>query len=111
MATAYGTIISLISGCSESELRSLNHLVCDNLRAQSSSRARQLTNTFNYGDKVFFIHKGIRHDGTVVKINATTVKVDVNGLVWKCSPGLLRRPAPAPAPSVPVQSENVQEKS
>ncbi len=106
MSTQYNQIISLISGCTEAELKTINSLACDRLRAFHSFRSRQLTNQFNYGDRVQFIHKGCRHEGKVVKINATTVKVDVNGLVWKCSPGLLHKITIPVAPSSPEPKNN-----
>ena len=89
MSQQYSQIISLISGCDASELRMINHEVCDRLRDFIHEESRVLVNQFNFNDRVYFHHKGRSYTGTVVKINNTTVKVDVGGVVWKCSPKLL----------------------
>ena len=111
MSTQYNQIISLISGCDERELRDINHVVCNHLRGIFSERSRVLVNQFGYGDEVFFIHKGRRHDGIIEKINSKTVIVNVGGLKWKCSPdGLRRKPkatTPTPTPTQPDNDLNV----
>lgn len=49
-------------------------------------------NTFDYGDKVTFVARGVRYRGTVMKFNRKTVAVrTTSGTIWRVSPSLLQR--------------------
>jgi hypothetical protein len=48
-------------------------------------------NSFNFGDKVTFVARGVRYRGTVMKFNRKTVAVrTTSGMTWRVSPGLLQ---------------------
>jgi len=47
-------------------------------------------NTFDYGDRVTFIGRGIRYSGVVQKFNRKSVTVRTDGgMIWRVSPALL----------------------
>lgn len=49
------------------------------------------TPTFNVGDKVYFVNKGVRKEGVVIKNNNKRVKVFVdNKETWNCIPMTLK---------------------
>ena len=57
-------------------------------------KARNVTkmNTFDYGDIVTFVARGVRYRGTVMKFNRKTVAVrTISGTLWRVSPSLLQR--------------------
>lgn len=68
------------------ELRDLNRMVCEAIRARESATA----GTFLVGDRVSFMAKdGRKVTGVVVKINTKTIKVKSIDMGWAVSPSLL----------------------
>ena len=68
------------------ELRELNRLVVEAIRSREAS----VGGTFLVGDRVSFRAKdGRTITGTVVKINAKTIKVRSIDVMWAVSPSLL----------------------
>ncbi len=55
-----------------------------------NSRSEEMRRGFRVGNHVmFFDNQGNRHFGHVAKVMRKNVRVDVNGTMWKISPGAL----------------------
>jgi hypothetical protein len=79
MTDQFATILNSLSTLSESELRTLNHSVCDQLKSvrdQESARNRRL---FSAGDKVSFNGRRGYTEGTIVRVKRKKAIVKVDG--------------------------------
>ena len=45
--------------------------------------------SFYKNQKVSFIHKDVRQEGYITKINKKTIKVQVGTMIWTCNPSSL----------------------
>lgn len=86
-------IKTLLRGCSEAELREINHSIIEQLR----QKERMTAMSFGIRDHVWFNDKhGYRIDGVVTKVNARSVTVDTlkanvfgSPTTWRVSANLL----------------------
>ncbi len=79
---SYNTLANL----SDAEFRGFVALV----QMVQKTRNAVKMNTFDYGDRVTFIGRGIRYSGVVQKFNRKTVTVRTDGgMIWRVSPALL----------------------
>jgi len=79
---SYNDILSGLYSLNESELRSLNTAVCDQLkylRDSESARKRQL---LSEGDRVSFSGRGRHFEGNIVRVKRKKALVNVNGQTW-----------------------------
>jgi hypothetical protein len=80
--TDFHTILNSLSALSESELRTLNHSVINQLKSvrdQESARKRRL---FSAGDRVSFNGRRGYTEGTIVRVKRKKAIVNVNGGSW-----------------------------
>lgn len=61
----------------------------DYMQGHQSRLAVLGTMRFRIGQKVQFEAKGMIHNGTIKKINKTTISVSIGLVIWKVSPHLL----------------------
>ena len=64
----YTQILTNLSTLSESELRSLNHAVCDQLKAIRNQEAALARHLFKAGDKVSWDGRRGYTEGTIVRV-------------------------------------------
>lgn len=89
MSTAMQTINSL----GMEDLRFLNRLIVDRMRAIVNNSRKSVMGNFQPGNRVRFIaSSGETKTGTVIRINQKTISVAVDGDQgwWKVSPELLK---------------------
>jgi hypothetical protein len=47
--------------------------------------------TYSIGDTVSFNHKGVEHQGKIIKVNTVSVSVKTPNCTWKVSPSFLTK--------------------
>jgi len=79
---------------SEADLRYLNRMVVERLNLLDQARSTVQLAQFAQGDRVSFIaNDGMEKHGTVLRLNKKTVSLRTDDqMLWKVSPGLLRKP-------------------
>lgn len=76
----------------DTELRALYNACALELNARRQVKRAEVIITFRIGDKVSFKGRyNIPTEGTVTKINPTTVIVQTEQGSWKCAPTLLTK--------------------
>jgi len=65
--------------------------IIDAVNVQQKRIARMNTRKFSIGDYVYFIDRGDRYDGRVIKVNQRTVKVRVGMTLWTVDALLLSK--------------------
>jgi hypothetical protein len=57
-----------------------------------TTRSDEIRRSFKVGNRVTFLDRhGVRLFGSIVKIMRKNVSVDVNGMKWRVSPGVLQQ--------------------
>ena len=65
--------------------------IIDAINVQQKRIARMNTRKFSIGDYVYFIDRGDRYDGRVIKVNQRTVKVRVGMFIYTVDALLLNK--------------------
>jgi hypothetical protein len=86
--------LELLAECTNAQLRTLNAVVVDAMRANRAHEILKAKFEFAVGQEVAFISKGVRYVGRLDKIKRTTADVTVNTdnfpMRWKVSLHLLK---------------------
>ncbi len=75
----YTKILTNLSTLSENELRSLNHAVCDQLKAIRNKDAALKRHLFKAGDKVSWSGRNGHTEGVIVRVKRKKAIVVVSG--------------------------------
>ncbi len=74
----------------EEQLRELNRRVVERLKFFHKARSLKSLAKFNVGDKIYFIHDGIRKTGIIIRLNQKSASVHLDdGSHWTVEPGFL----------------------
>ena len=82
----------LIKHLDENQLHALNQLIVERLKLLHKMHTLYAMKDFNFFDRVSFTHKGQKLEGTITRLNQSTITVRLdNGEFWKVSPGALTK--------------------
>jgi len=79
---SYNDILSGLYVLNESELRSLNTAVCDQLKHLRDAESARKKHLFSAGDRVSFSGRGRHFEGNIVRVKRKKALIDVNGQTW-----------------------------
>ena len=87
---SYLDTIEALSEMTDSQLRSLNHLVCDTLKGRRQSANLRAKHKFASGDRVSFSGRYGYTEGTVVRVKRTKAIINTGELRdWNVPLGML----------------------
>lgn len=90
MSTLPPQVQDALNQFDEDQLRELNRRVVERLKFLHKARNLTSLAKFNVGDRVYFIHEGIKRTGIIIRLNQKSASIHSDeGGHWTVAPGFL----------------------